>query len=179
MKTILAIDPSGSYNEGKGTTGLCVYRHPKIRHLSIVKAKDYASQADYWNAVMHYMDVLIVEHKVQVIVVEDYFLYAQRAKAQINSKFETSQLIGAIKIHYANRGIPLVFQAASEVKKRWANHILIHKGLVYPSGTTLRDPSNGQVISKHSLDALRHALHYNLKELKNVRKNKKRNIKNM
>ena len=49
---ILAIDPSGSYNEGKGTTGWCILdaKRRDVSAVGALSAKDYESIQEYWKA---------------------------------------------------------------------------------------------------------------------------------
>lgn len=157
---ILGIDPSGSFKEGKGTTGIAML-NPEgqlIRHTTI-EAKDHAIQPDYWNAVLIYIKNIWHEYQQDLVLsVEDYVLYATSAKAQINSEMETSKLIGAITMLAYAAHIPVYMRNASQVMNRWANDILVHKGLIFKKGNRYVD-ANGKYINPHSLDALRHAVH--------------------
>ena len=156
---IIGIDPSGSFKEGKGTTGIVVL-NPEgqlIEHC-IVEAKDYKSQIEYWYAISMYLQCKVDEYTNVVFSVEDYVLYATSAKAQINSEMETSKLIGAITMLAYDLKVPMYIRNASQVMNRWANDILLHKGLIFKKGNRYAD-INGEYINPHSLDALRHAVH--------------------
>ena len=171
---ILALDPSGSFHEGKGTTGILALRIDEYSSISAMKsafisAKDFKTQTDYWNAHLRLIKQALAKNNRITLVVEDYLLYANKAAAQTSSRMETSQLIGIIKLFAAENNIKLVMQTASEVKNRWADHILEHNGYmtvvkgrhyILCSGTQVR-------INRHQVDALRHAIHYytfNVKE---------------
>lgn len=158
--TIIGVDPSGSYNEGKGTTGIVVLDPDAVWTESIaVSAKDYNSQLAYWNGVIHTIEGLIRRASGDVAVsIEDYVLYANAAKAQINSEMETSKLIGALTIALYDYGVHIYLRSASQVKNRWNNEILIFKGYLVRDGASLRT-ADGQPVNRHCLDALRHALH--------------------
>lgn len=155
---ILSFDPSGNYNEGKGTTGWCLLDTVtnKIAKFGVIKALKYNSLEEYWQAHIILIDDL--SGYGCTIVIEDYFLYANRATSQINSKFETPRLIGVIQYECFIRGITLVFQTASAVKLRWTDKILEHKNLIEE-----REGSYwiGEIkLSEHCLDSIRHAIHY-------------------
>ena len=50
---------------------------------------------------------------------EDYVLYADKAKTQINSKMETCRLLGIMQNHCDTLKIPYRLELASAVKNRW------------------------------------------------------------
>ena len=91
---------------------------------------------------------------------EDYLLYANKASEQINSRFETVQLIGVIRYYCMGAGISLHIQTASQVKTRWANEILEHKGVIIKCGRTYRVVHTNQTLNKHEIDSIRHAMHF-------------------
>lgn len=159
---ILSLDPSGAYCEGKGTTGWCLYDARKEQFilkgsLSAITAK---SDADYWHQHIQLIELLRQSYPIALLV-EDYVLYAHKADAQINSRFETSQLIGVIK-HYAYiEGIPMYMQCAAEVKTRWANPILVKKGILHQRKNKFYLKNIEDPVSKHELDSIRHAVHFN------------------
>lgn len=155
---ILALDPSGNYNEGKGTTGWCLYdtHTSKLIKFGVIKAIKYNRMEDYWRAHLSLMDDL--SGYGYTLVIEDFMLYANRATEQTNSRFETSKLIGLIQYECYVRGITIVLQTASAVKLRWSNQILVHKNLI--------QERKGRYwiletkLSEHCLDSIRHAVHY-------------------
>ena len=160
---ILGIDPSGSFKEGKGTTGFALLGPGcAIVEHEIVEAKNYKSQINYWIGVIKYIEIVIEYvhslNKELVLSVEDYVLYTASAKAQINSEMETSKLIGAITLMAHQRGVPMYIRSASQVMNRWSNKILVHKDIIRTKGTRFVDV-HGEYINRHSLDAIRHAVH--------------------
>ena len=166
---ILGIDPSGSFKEGKGTTGIAVL-NPNgtiAEHITVI-AKDYPTQVDYWAGVLDQIDVYLIRYPNLVLSVEDYVLYATSAKAQINSEMETSKLIGAITMHAYRMGIRMYIRSASQVVNRWNNDILLYKEIIYKKGNRYVD-SLGIPINQHCLDAVRHAIHCQYFELKKGR----------
>ena len=156
---IIGVDPSGAYKEGKGTTGIAVLDpEGQLDMHMIIEAKDYNSQPDYWNAVVNFLELLIDGYDKVAVSLEDYVLYATSARAQINSEMETSKLIGAITLMVHKKGVPLFIRNASQVMNRWSNDILVYKNIITPKGNRYTD-AEGEYINRHSLDALRHAVH--------------------
>lgn len=155
---ILSFDPSGNYNEGKGTSGWCLYdtHTSKVVKFGVIKALKHTSIEEYWKAHLTLMDDL--SGYGYALVIEDYMLYANRATEQINSRFETPRLIGVIQYECFIRGIPITFQTASAVKLRWSNDILLHKNIIQERNGSLWLAETK--MSDHCLDAIRHAIHY-------------------
>lgn len=160
-KYILGIDPSGNFNEGKGTTGFGLYsaKEDCIVESKSIHAGDYKSQHDYWHAILMYVMTKAYKHKSIIIVMEDYLLYATKANSQINSKMETPKLIGVIEYYCEECNIPIVLQPAHMVKNRWANEVLLHKKYIVKIGRQLCT-SKHKPIDRHAIDAIRHAVHY-------------------
>lgn len=163
-KYILAFDPSGSFYEGKGTTGWCLYNTVAKQFISFgsIFAKDYTCAEEYWNAVIDSIREIKELYKKDFIVVcEDYLLYAHKMNDQINSRMETCKLIGAIQLFCYTQKIPYYMQTASEVKKRWTDHILEHKGIIRAKGRGwIPTTGDASKYTHHTLDAIRHAIHY-------------------
>jgi hypothetical protein len=158
---ILALDPSGSYEEGKGTTGWCIWDDDKYLTAAVgeICAVDYDSQISFWKAVLLLLECKALNEKTAVPI-EDYLLYAHKADTQINSHMETCQLIGILKYFCAQHHIPYRMQPASEVKLRWEDDVLIRKGIVVVKGRELVTAKTGLSMTRHTMDALRHAVHY-------------------
>lgn len=164
-QVVLALDPSGNYNEGKGVTGWCISNDGYIFSAGQIYAAEYPSQMEYWTRVLG----LISSYKEKCtgkfqVVCEDYRLYASASESQINSNLETPQLIGAIKIFCHANEIPIAMQMASEVKLRWSDEVLKAKGILTMEGRTKR--IGKIIIEHHSLDAVRHCVHYNMFKIK-------------
>jgi hypothetical protein len=156
---ILAIDPSGAFHEGKGTTGWCLFDAAveQTKEIGMIQAYKFETDCAYWRAHTDLLDRMRFDYHDVIVIIEDYLLYAHKATAQINSKFETSQLIGILKLHLSSYKTPYKIRTAASVKKRWANYILIRKG--YLTSKKGCFSVNGLKVNKHMLDALRHAVH--------------------
>lgn len=162
MRYILALDPSGNFHEGKGTTGWVLIDANKKTHFLIkegtIEAKDYSSMMEYFRAHINLLEHINYTYGSHLrtgrepwdrlhIVIEDYRLYGSKVHSQINSNLETSQLIGLLKYWCYMHGIKYKMQMASEVKTRWSDTVLAHYDVAIPK-------------SRHAKDALRHAMHY-------------------
>lgn len=155
---ILAFDPSGNYDEGKGTTGWCLYDTDtqRIRKVGVIRASNYDSVYTYWQAHLKLIDDMMGYDLT--IVIEDFLLYSNRADSQIRSRFETPKLIGVLQFECYMRGLDVVFQLAATVKTRWSDDVLAHKGIIEErtDGYYLFDKN----LSDHIKDSIRHAVHY-------------------
>lgn len=161
-KYIIALDPSGNFEEGKGTTGFCLFSCDKkeIIFTTTIKASDYKSKEDYWHAHINILKKFTTLYKNAIIVMEEFTLNPRRALQQSHSRMETSKLIGVIQLACAEQGWNLKMQLPVEAKSRWPDSVLEHKHLIkrIQRGHALL---SGQIISRHEKDAIRHAIHYN------------------
>ena len=165
MKTIIiALDPSGNYYEGRGVTGYCIYNAVDNCFITCgsILAKDFDCAEAYWDTVIDFLDWATKVYQDSIIVCEDYLLYANRATSQINSRMETPKLLGVIQYWCYQHEIQYCMQTAVEVKTRWTNEILAHKGYIEAYGKSWTPTSgDNKTYTHHSLDAIRHAIHYN------------------
>ena len=162
-KLILAFDPSGAYYESKGTTGWCVYNAEMntITLVGFISAIKYDSPLKYWDAHLKIINKYSERYKDRLhIVIEDYRLYANSANAQINSTMETCKLIGILQYYCLANDIKYTMQMASQVKNRWTDDILIHKGILRRKSNTLYLSDGKTKVNKHVRDSIRHAIHY-------------------
>lgn len=160
-KTILALDPSGNFNEGKGTTGYCIYNTTSDKHdiyCNSISSKNFSTQLQYWEEHTKLISDCAKKYKSLVVVIEDYILYKDKASTQINSAMETSRLLGILQFHCYKKRLPVVFQLASAVKHRWADEVLQHKRLIKKEKDSWY--AGNYSIDRHAKDALRHAIHY-------------------
>ena len=158
---VLALDPSGAFHEGKGTTGWCVMSASKqVIEKNHISADTFISDHAYWKAHIELIEQKFRQFPDLEIVMEDYLLYASKAADQINSRFETIQLIGVIRYACLEANIPVHIQTASQVKARWANDILEHKGVIVKCGRSYRVVATGQMLNRHEIDSIRHAIHF-------------------
>lgn len=167
MKTyshILAIDPSGNFEEGKGTTGLCLFdaEDSKIIAVKNINASDFISKEEYWQEHINIINRISMNPKYPrvIIVIEDFMLDPKRALQQSHSRMETPKLIGIIQLHCSTHNIPYAMQRPTDVKTRWADSILAYKKYIIRYRNSYVLPDSNKSISRHCKDAIRHAVHY-------------------
>lgn len=166
----MGIDPSGAFHEGKGTTGWCILdnRNNKLLRVGTISAKDFKTDAEYWEEHLKKIDWMRKHYKSLAISIEDYILYKNHAMAQVNSQMETVQLLGIIKFHCFKNNISYYIRPAVAVKKRWSDDILEHKKIIIKIGSRYMIPNKKQVLCEHERDSIRHAVHFNTFENKEV-----------
>jgi hypothetical protein len=154
---LLALDISGNFKEGKGTTGLCMMMDGEPKWLDDIKADDFSSAEEYWADHEELIQTECPDH----IVIEGYKLYNHKgmaAKTQANSDLETPQLLGFLKMVCYRMSIPYTIQYASDVKTRWSEDVLVRLGILEQKGNKYY--FNGKSTVTHHRDALKHALHW-------------------
>lgn len=169
IRYVIGIDPSGAFNEGKGTTGIAVYdkQEDKFTDVLAVCAADCSSIEQYfWD---NWIAITELYNRYRlfgcVVSVEDFLVYATHAATFTNSRMETCQLLGFLKAMLYNTGIKYYMRPASAVKKRWANTILAHNGYIKMVGASCFHPLVDGPLATHMLDAMRHAVHCGLFEV--------------
>lgn len=161
-KNILAIDPSGNFEEGKGTTGTCLFdcKNNSIVEVHDIHAKHYDSKENYWQAHIDYIENILKKFPNLILVIEDFTLDPRRALQQSHSKMETPKLIGILQHYCQQNDIPYKMQRAVDVKNRWADHILEYKKYIIKKNNMHYLLDYNRPISRHCKDAIRHAVHY-------------------
>ncbi len=160
---ILAFDPSGNFNEGKGTTGwVLMDARERLVARGYISAEDYECAEDYWNA---HIELIRYNHKKYgtnlIVVIEEYVLYRERSLNQTNSKMETCRLIGAMQYICWKLKQDYSMQLASEVKNRWSDELLLREQILYRNrGNLIHTDSNLSLGLSHTRDAFRHATHF-------------------
>jgi hypothetical protein len=160
---ILALDPSGNYTEGKGTTGWCVMdtKANVITLAGSISAKDFRNMESYWQQHLLLINNFHKQYgKRLTLVIEDFILYESKAMSQVNSHMETSKIIGVLQHYCFDHKISYTMQTASLVKKRWADPILLHKNYINKRGKIFYLPHSNVELNRHARDAIRHAVHY-------------------
>lgn len=162
--SVLSFDPSGNFEEGKGTTGVCLFDCKKhaIKTTNIIRAINFDMKESYWQAHIDLIDKYWEQcNQNMVLVIEEYMLDPTKAMQQSYSKMETSKLIGIIQTHCFLKHIPYVMQRPTDVKTRWADHILVHKEIISrPNKRHFYLPDGVTILNEHCRDAIRHAVHF-------------------
>lgn len=161
-ETIIAFDPSGNFEEGKGTTGTCILdcNQNKIIKEQNIRAKNFKTKEDYWQEHLDYLQQCLREYPNPIVVIEDFTLDPRRALQQSHSKMETPKLIGILQLYCQQHDIPYKMQRAVEVKTRWTDHILEYKGYIIKRNRMYYLPEQTSPMSRHCKDAIRHAVHF-------------------
>jgi len=162
-KYLLAIDPSGSFIEGKGTTGWCVFNctENKVTIAHSLKAKEHGKMELYWDAHIQLIKDFQKRYgKDLIVIIEDYILYEHKMKDQINSRMETCKVIGIIQHYCYLQGLPYCMQLAATVKNRWTNDILGYKKYVFKKSRSYCLSDRKTILDRHALDSIRHAVHF-------------------
>lgn len=156
---ILALDPSGNFSEGKGTTGwVLLTADEELLATGTISAKDYKCAEEYWDEHIELIKYYRKKFDNIIVVIEDYILYKNRSKNQTNSRIETCRLIGVIQ-HYCWRiKQDYSMQLAVTVKDRWSDDILRNENIITKG--YLHKQSKLSLKIGHIRDAFRHAIHY-------------------
>jgi hypothetical protein len=171
---VLAIDPSGSFKHGSGTSGWCVVddKTGKIVGLGNIKAKNYESREKYFNA--HKSLINMYTH--DILVIENFILYQSTASSLYNQELETSELIGVICSLEEEQGKKIVRQKAQQIKSVLKkNKVLLALVNQTEEKLTFKTTKLDRVqwffedvrVSNHIVDAIRHAYYYLNQEKKN------------
>ena len=162
IRYVIGVDPSGAYDEGKGTTGLAVYdrQDNKIVSIATVSATDYDCIESYFWANLERIVGMSERFYPSVIMIEDFLVYSTHATTFTNSRMETCQLIGFLKAELYSITKQYYLEPASAVKTRWTNKILAHSGYVEAIGASCyHELIKERALYTHELDAIRHAVH--------------------
>jgi len=167
----MGIDPSGAFKEGSGTTGWCVLDNAtnKLLEVGTIAAKDYKNCHEYWEAHTNLIKQLTRRYNKMAVSIEDYILYKNHAMDQVNSQLETVQLLGIIKQFCWSYAIDYYIRPAVAVKKRWADEILVYKGILTTVNKHYAVPGTKQTVCEHERDSIRHAVHFNTFENREVK----------
>ena len=170
---VLSFDPSGSFEEGKGISGYCLMdlKTGRIIRAGIINAKDYKTAPAYWNDHLNLIwEVSRKYPKHLLVLAEDYILYKDKAESQTNSKMETCRLLGIMEHYCWSEDLHFLTQTASQVVNRWNNDVLVFKKILYFEGKRPHLTVSQKPVSRHTLDAIRHALHYKTFGIKKEKK---------
>ncbi len=157
----MAIDPSGSYNEGKGSTGIALMYGDDMTNLTSydIKAKHFENRHDYWKEIMSHPILL---SKNITVIIETFVV---RSNGFLVGKMpETSLFIGALVWELEKRNIPYVFQNPSQAKTRFKDENLGKYLTNYEIRKDKRGRNlyylNDKQLNDHQRDAIKHLLYY-------------------
>lgn len=168
-RRILSIDPSGNYEEGKGTTGYVLMQlnddmSYEVLEVGDIKGGAYNTRLDYWSAHLKLLHPKYADH----IVIEDFRLYnhsGMAAATQSHSLMETPRLLGLLEHTCYLTKKPCTMQMASQ-QKPWSDSILVELGLLHK--VAKRFYLGDKPINDHQRSAFKHFLIWWTKEKSNV-----------
>ena len=152
------VDPSGSFNEGKGHTGIAVCED-NIENLNIysLSANKYSSRHDYWQAILN----TIFDQKLSnsdVVIIEGFMI---RTTGFLMGKMpETIQFIGALCWELEKANIPYSIQTPTQAKSRFTDDALEKYIPNFEKRSNGRYYLNGHLTNDHIRDALKHLIYF-------------------
>lgn len=153
---ILAFDPSGNFEEGRGTTGWSYFVDGKLKDFGDIKASSHDSAEAYWDSHLALIND-VTSTLLQAVVCESFNLQPSKAKQQSWSALETPQLIGLMRHHCWSNGMHMVLQKPM-IKQRFTDVVLEKTGVVEKRGELYY--INGRLTNLHMRDSIRHGLYY-------------------
>ena len=156
------VDPSGSFNEGKGHTGIATMVDDdwSTLHTESLAAKNYASRFIYWRSIIDRLKNYIFLHgKNNVTVIIESFQI--RTNGFLLGKMpETIMLIGALVWELDYLGIPYHFQTPTQAKSRFKDEMLDKYIPNFEKRENGRYYLNNKQTNDHVRDALKHLLYF-------------------
>ena len=157
----VVVDPSGSYNEGQGHTGIAFLEGDSWDALETIScpASAYASRHQYWTMVKENILGYVSRNPDTVVVIESFMI--RNNGFLIGSMPETIRLIGYLEYELEAHHVRYTFQTPSQAKSRFKDTDLVKciPGMSYKTSTK-RYYLNGKVCNDHVRDALKHLLYY-------------------
>ena len=158
--TYVCIDPSGSYNEGKGHTGIAIMEDDDWNTLKVFSlyANKYNSRLEYWQDILNKTIIPYKDNPKDLTVIIESFTI--RSNGFLIGKMpETFLLLGAMVYILDKLGITYIFQTPSAAKSRFKDEILDR----YIPNFSKKNNFyylNGIRVNDHIRDALKHLLYY-------------------
>ena len=152
------VDPSGSFNEGKGHTGIACISDMNWDTLTIesISASHYSSRHEYWKAIA---SSIVSRITLDTYVIIESFMI-RNVGYVIGKMPETIQLIGYLSFILEEYGIPYTFQTPSQAKSRFKD-IMLPTFIPNLTHKSNRYYLNNKIINDHVRDALKHLLYFN------------------
>lgn len=156
---LIFVDPSGSFNEGKGHTGIACITNDDWNTLKTVSldASKYSSRHDYWEAILGTI-LRFRSTTADVVIIESFMI---RTQGFLMGKMpETIQLIGALSWELEQYGIEYHTQTPTQAKSRFKDDDLPRYIPGFEKRPNGRYYLNGKQVNDHIRDALKHLLYF-------------------
>lgn len=155
----IVIDPSGSFNEGKGHTGITLITGTDWTSLEVKSfdAKHFNNRTDYWSAVIR---TIIDEYRKGPIEVIIESFQIRTTGFMLGKMPETILFIGAIEYVCELKKIKYSTQAPTTAKSRFKDEHLEHYIPNFEHRDNGRYYLNGKQVNDHVRDSLKHLLFY-------------------
>jgi len=154
------VDPSGSFNEGKGHTGIAVIEDNDWNTLKYksIAAKEFSTRHDYWYAIMETIEDYIYDVSDIQVIIESFMI---RTQGFLMGKMpETIQFIGALEFTLEEWGVRYSLQTPTQAKSRFKDDDLPKYIPGFEKRTNGRFYLNGKQVNDHIRDALKHLLYF-------------------
>lgn len=154
------VDPSGSYNEGKGHTGIASIEDmdwTTLKYKSLA-AKDYSTRHEYWMAVIEAIGDSTSKSEDLEVIIESFMI---RTQGFLMGKMpETIQFIGALEFILEECDIKYSLQTPTQAKSRFKDDDLPRYIPGFEKRPNGRYYLNGKQVNDHIRDALKHLLYF-------------------
>jgi hypothetical protein len=156
------VDPSGSFNEGKGHTGVATMIDDDWSTLEThsFDAKKYESRLRYWRAIIDCVKRYLFIHGKEntKVIIESFQI---RTNGFLLGKMpETIMFIGALSWELDFLGVEYIFQTPTQAKSRFKDEMLDRYIPNFERRDTGRYYLNGVQTNDHIRDALKHLLYF-------------------
>ena len=167
----VCIDPSGSFNEGKGHTGIAIIEDDNWETLQTLSlyANKYNSRLEYWQDIFNKTILPYKNNPKDIKVIIESFTI--RSNGFLIGKMpETFLLLGAMVYIMEKLGIEYIFQSPSAAKSRFKDE---HLDRYIPNFIKKNNfyYLNGIKTNDHIRDALKHLLYYKKYNKSNINNN--------
>lgn len=157
----VVVDPSGSFSEGKGHTGMAYMRGDDWSSLETISvgASAFPSRHRYWTMVKENILGYASRDSDTIVIIESFMI--RNNGFLIGSMPETIRLIGYLEYELEAHGVKYTFQTPSQAKARFKDKDLCKciPGMSYRPSVN-RYYLNDKMCNDHVRDALKHLLYF-------------------
>lgn len=157
MKYVV-VDPSGSFDEGKGHTGIVILEDDNWDTLKTgsVAANMFTTRFKYWTFMMEYIAKQCTSDTI--VIIESFMI--RNNGFLIGKMPETIRFIGALEYFLESKGIKYTFQMPTQAKSRFKDDLLCRYIPTFEKRENGRYYLNNKMVNDHVRDALKHLLYF-------------------